>query len=187
MKVSGLSMGGPGPLCRQRAHLRRREHDALLVGRDQAEAIRALPVWAFHGAKDPVVPVEESERLVNALRRMGGTEVKLIVYPEAQHDSWTETYDNPAFYEWLLSHERGQKSPVSAQPAAKTSSIAAALLAADTTFAELAAQKGTGEAFFAFAVEGAIEAVPHRCRTLPQRRPGLHLGHLRVSPSGRRR
>ena len=27
-------------------------------------------------------------------------------YPEAGHDAWTETYSNPALYDWLLQHER---------------------------------------------------------------------------------
>jgi predicted peptidase len=28
------------------------------------------------------------------------------VYPEAAHDSWTETYNNPQLYEWLLQHSK---------------------------------------------------------------------------------
>ncbi|HUT24305.1 MAG TPA: phospholipase, partial [Sumerlaeia bacterium] len=28
------------------------------------------------------------------------------VYPEAKHDSWTETYNNPKVYEWLLKQKR---------------------------------------------------------------------------------
>lgn len=65
-----------------------------------------LPVWAFHGAKDPVVPLTESERLIEALQKVGNKEAKLTVFPEAAHDSWTETYQNPELYEWLLSHSR---------------------------------------------------------------------------------
>jgi dipeptidyl aminopeptidase/acylaminoacyl peptidase len=65
-------------------------------------------VWAFHGGKDPVVPLEESQRMVDALKKVGVPDVKLTVYPEAQHDSWTETYANPQLYEWLLKHERNK-------------------------------------------------------------------------------
>jgi predicted peptidase len=65
--------------------------------------LRKIPVWAFHGAKDEVVPLVESERLVNALREAGGN-AKFTVYPHARHDSWTETYKNPELYEWFLSH-----------------------------------------------------------------------------------
>ena len=52
------------------------------------------------------MPLEESQRMVDAMKRIGDKEVKLTVYPEAQHDSWTETYDNPEFFEWLLSHHK---------------------------------------------------------------------------------
>jgi predicted peptidase len=32
--------------------------------------------------------------------------VKFTVYPEAGHDSWTETYNNPDFFTWLLEQKR---------------------------------------------------------------------------------
>ena len=63
-------------------------------------------VWAFHGAKDNVVPLSESERMVEAFKRIGVQDIQLTVYPEANHDSWTATYENPALYEWLLKHHR---------------------------------------------------------------------------------
>ena len=69
-------------------------------------ALRALPVWAFHGARDDIVPVAESERMVRVLREAGATDVRLTAYPDAGHEVWTETYKNPQLYEWLLSHER---------------------------------------------------------------------------------
>jgi len=68
--------------------------------------IRHLPVWAFHGARDVAVPLEESTRLVDALKKRGNTRARVTVYPEAGHDSWTESYANPELYDWLLSHRR---------------------------------------------------------------------------------
>lgn len=115
--LTGLSMGGYGswklgltrpelfaalaPICGGGSLI-----DALLGSREQGAALRSLPIWAFHGAKDPVVPLDESERMVARLKRMGVTDIKLTVYPEAQHDSWTDTYSNPEFYAWLLKQER---------------------------------------------------------------------------------
>jgi predicted peptidase len=64
-----------------------------------------IPAWVFHGAKDPVVPLERSEKMVEALRKLGGN-VKFTVYPEATHDAWTETYANPQLYKWLLQRKR---------------------------------------------------------------------------------
>ncbi len=43
--------------------------------------------------------------MIDALKKNGG-HPKLTIYPDAKHDSWTETYDNPALYEWLLAQKR---------------------------------------------------------------------------------
>lgn len=113
--LTGLSMGGYGTWSLATAHPERFAAIAPICGGGQPvsiylaagprqQALRNLPVWAFHGAKDPVVPPEESQRMVDAMRRVGDREVKLTIYPEAQHDSWTETYDNPEFFQWLLRH-----------------------------------------------------------------------------------
>jgi len=64
-----------------------------------------MPVWVFHGAKDSVVPIEKSEEMVKALKKVNEN-VKFTVYPEATHDSWTETYNNQELYDWFLKHQR---------------------------------------------------------------------------------
>lgn len=104
--VTGLSMGGNGtwklaaeipnriaaiiPICGWGDPFA-----AMMMGK--------LPAWVFHGAKDVVVPLKSSEEMVEVMKRNGG-EIKFTVYPEANHDSWTETYNNPEIYEWLLKH-----------------------------------------------------------------------------------
>ena len=115
--LTGLSMGGYGSWSLGLTHPEKFAAIAPICGggdpvvlslaeRKKVEAIRTLGVWAFHGAKDPVVKLEESERMVEALRKHGCKEVELTVYPEAQHDSWTETYNNPKLYDWFLAHQR---------------------------------------------------------------------------------
>jgi predicted peptidase len=74
----------------------------------RAHLISHIPVWAFHGAKDNVVPLEYSQRMVDALKKLDA-EVRFTIYPEAGHDSWTETYDNPELYQWLLMHSKKNK------------------------------------------------------------------------------
>ncbi len=79
-----------------------------ICGGGEVLATRALghtPTWVFHGAKDPVVPLKRSEDMVEALKRVN-KEVKFTVYPDALHDSWTETYNNPELYTWLLEQQR---------------------------------------------------------------------------------
>jgi predicted peptidase len=68
-----------------------------------APALRRVPIWAFHGAKDPVVPLAAGQVMVDAVKRAGG-DVRFTVYPKATHNSWKETYDNPEVYDWLLAH-----------------------------------------------------------------------------------
>lgn len=67
-----------------------------------------LPVWAFHGAKDPIVAVERSIAMDEAMKKNGG-QPKLTIYPEAGHDAWTEAYNNPELYEWLLAQKRTER------------------------------------------------------------------------------
>ena len=68
-----------------------------------------VPVWAFHGAKDDCVPLEESEKMVDAVNRAGGN-AKLTIYPDCDHLSWTPTYSNPEVFAWLLKHESNCKA-----------------------------------------------------------------------------
>ena len=68
-------------------------------------ALRRVPVWAFHGARDRTVPIAETADLVYALKEIGG-DVAFTIYPDADHDAWTRTYENPDLYRWFLKHSR---------------------------------------------------------------------------------
>jgi len=68
--------------------------------------LRDLPTWAFHGAQDPVVPVQHTEAMIDAIKAAGGAP-RLTIYPEAVHDSWTETYANEEMWAWLFAQKRG--------------------------------------------------------------------------------
>lgn len=109
--VTGLSMGGFGSWRLAAYAPERLAAIAPICGGGETYWTKEfvhLPVWAFHGAKDTGVPLERSQAMVDALKKNGG-DPKLTVYPEAGHDSWTATYDNPEFYEWLLAQKRAQK------------------------------------------------------------------------------
>lgn len=109
--LTGLSMGGFGTWALACDQPDRFAAIVPICGGGQrylARRLKNVPVWAFHGAKDSVVPLELSEKMVEAVKRSGG-DAKLTVYPEATHDSWTATYDNPKLYEWLLSHRKSEQ------------------------------------------------------------------------------
>jgi predicted peptidase len=52
--------------------------------------------------------VKKSQEMSEAIRAANGR-FTYTIYPEGQHNIWTETYDNPAVYEWLLFHKRQPK------------------------------------------------------------------------------
>jgi len=109
--VTGLSMGGFGTWRLAVDYPRRFAAIAPICGSGdpaKAERIKHLPVWVFHGAKDGTVPLRASEAMVAALKKAGGN-VRFTVYPDAGHDSWTETYNNPELYEWLLKQKRAKE------------------------------------------------------------------------------
>ena len=67
-----------------------------------ADRLKNVPVHAFHGALDTVVFPEESRKMVDAVNKSGGN-AKLTIYPENDHDAWSDTYRDKKLYDWLLS------------------------------------------------------------------------------------
>ena len=106
--VTGLSMGGFGA-WRLAAHSPERFAAVVPIcgggDTEQADRLTDLPIWAFHGAQDDVVPVRATREMVAAVKAAGGT-VRYTEYPDATHDCWTRTYDNPELYAWLLDQKR---------------------------------------------------------------------------------
>jgi predicted esterase len=106
--VTGLSMGGFGTW---ELALKYYSEFAAIVpicgGGDASEIwkLRHMPVWCFHGAKDPIVSLSFSQRMMKELEKDNFSS-KFTVYPEAYHDCWTETYSNDSLYSWLLAQKR---------------------------------------------------------------------------------
>jgi predicted peptidase len=106
--LTGISMGGYGTFALSAAYPDRFAAIAPICGGGNpadADKIKHIPAWVFHGAKDRAEPLKVSQEMVDALKSVGGN-VKFTVYPEAEHDCWTETYDNPELYHWLLKQKR---------------------------------------------------------------------------------
>jgi predicted peptidase len=101
--LTGLSMGGNGtwmaasiepelyaaavPVCGW--------GDYFLVRR-----MRNVAVWAFHGEADPIVPVAQTQIVVDSLKTTGA-KPKLTTYPGVGHDSWVKAYEDPELWTWL--------------------------------------------------------------------------------------
>jgi predicted peptidase len=101
--ITGLSMGGYAAWQLAIAYPDRFAAIVPVCGGADAQfapLIKDLPIWAFHGAKDDVVPLSEEENMVNALKGLGSA-VKFTVYPEAGHDAWTAAYNDEEMWKWL--------------------------------------------------------------------------------------
>jgi predicted peptidase len=108
--VTGLSMGGFGTWSLIQKYPDKFAAAAPICGGGDTVMAKyrlaKMPIWVFHGAKDDIVPLSKAEEMVEALKKAGSQNVQFTVYPEAGHDSWTETYNNPQLYQWFLSHEK---------------------------------------------------------------------------------
>jgi predicted peptidase len=109
--ATGLSMGGFGTWALAAATPERFAAIVPICGGGEPFRVRRhahVPAWVFHGAKDPAVSLDQSQRMVDALKKAGGN-VRFTIYPEAGHDSWTEAYADPKLYQWLLEQKRPSK------------------------------------------------------------------------------
>ena len=70
-----------------------------------ARGLRDIPSWVFHGARDDVVPPEQSRRMVAALQREGA-DVRYTEFADANHNSWDAAYAAPGLWNWLLRQRR---------------------------------------------------------------------------------
>ena len=106
--ITGLSMGGYGtwdlisrfpskfaaalPVCGGGDEL-------------QAEKLIAIPIWDFHGAKDPVVNVNRSRNMIAAIKKAGGRPLYTEV-EDAGHDVWWKVYSDKIVLEWLFTQTK---------------------------------------------------------------------------------
>lgn len=112
--LTGLSRGGHATWRWGAAEPTRFAALAPVAGRGDpatACALSRVPVWAFHGDRDDVVPPEGSFAMARAIRACGGQMSRLTIYPDLGHNAWDPAYDDPALYLWLLTHRNEASTP----------------------------------------------------------------------------
>lgn len=108
--LTGMSMGGYGAWYLAGAHPDRFAAVAPVAGGGRtkdAESLKTLPHWVFHGSKDKPVPIEESKKMVKAIRAAGNKQVKFTVRNDWGHSEAIRAFRMPELYTWFLEHERG--------------------------------------------------------------------------------
>lgn len=112
--VTGISMGGYGvwdAIERWPAYFAAAVPIAGAGSPALASRLVDLPIWAFHGADDKVVPVSGSRDMIQAIRGAGGRPC-YTEYPASDHGVWGQAYDlsgnsNNPLYDWLFAQRRG--------------------------------------------------------------------------------
>ncbi|MGL4941999.1 MAG: prolyl oligopeptidase family serine peptidase [Thermoguttaceae bacterium] len=110
--VSGISMGGFGTWMCLNESPTRFAAAAPICGSAKPEwgaGLTDVPIWAFHGNADFVVPLAGMQKIVDAIRDAGGERVIFSIYDGVGHDSWTATYNNQLFYDWMWNQHRNGK------------------------------------------------------------------------------
>jgi predicted peptidase len=108
--ATGLSMGGHGAwdwACTYPADLAGIAPVCGYGNPLRACQMRDVPVRAYHGADDDVVPVAAQQKMVDAVRACGGS-AEMVVYPGIGHDAWNPAYEDPQLYRWLLAQRRAR-------------------------------------------------------------------------------
>jgi len=103
--AAGLSMGGYGTwdLIMRKPDLFAAAIPVCGAGDpSQASRLRDLSLWVFHGDIDPVVPVQGSREMVDALKKAGNENVRYTEFPGVKHGAWTPAWREPKLVEWLF-------------------------------------------------------------------------------------
>lgn len=105
--LTGLSMGGFGTWSLAVAHPKKWAAIAPVCGGGdpkQAEKIKDIPCWCFHGGADRIVRPSWSTRMIEALKEAGG-KPNYTEYKGVGHNSWVRAYGTEELYKWLLRHK----------------------------------------------------------------------------------
>jgi predicted peptidase len=108
--VTGQSMGGVGTWGLLAKHADRFAAAIPVCGiwsPDDAPKMNGVAIWAFHGDKDPTVPVSGSRNMIEALKKAGvKPEAKYSELAGVGHGSWTPAYATPELWDWLFAQRR---------------------------------------------------------------------------------
>ncbi len=107
VSLTGMSMGGFGTWEMGLSFPQLFSAIAPICGGGMAwrtSALKGMPIWAFHGDKDPVVDIRNSQEMIAHVRTH--TPAKFTVFEGVAHNSWDPAYLQTDVVEWLLAHKR---------------------------------------------------------------------------------
>ncbi|MCB1064176.1 MAG: prolyl oligopeptidase family serine peptidase [Verrucomicrobiae bacterium] len=82
----------------------------------EAETLKVIPIWAFHGDKDDQVPVEKSREMFQAIQAVGGELVKYDELPGEGHLIAGGVYAREDLAPWIFAQKRPAKGGGESRP-----------------------------------------------------------------------
>lgn len=107
--LTGLSMGGYGSWRLAADHPGRFSAIVPVCGGGDpadAEKLKELPIWVFHGDQDKAVLFQRSVEMVEAITKAGGTKVRFTSLEHIGHNCWSATYATPELFDWIARQSR---------------------------------------------------------------------------------
>jgi predicted peptidase len=111
--VVGMSLGGYGTLHFAGKYADKITAAVALCGGGNpkdAEQLASIPLWIQHGDKDTAVPISESEKMVNAIKAVNGSNLIYTIHPGANHGDLEKVFRSDEMYTWLFQQTKTKKN-----------------------------------------------------------------------------
>ena len=108
ISITGMSMGGFGTWIMGITYPNYFSAMAPICGGGmewRASIVKDIPIKAFHGVLDPVVPVKRSIEMVKAVNKAGG-KATITLYGKVAHNAWDYAYTGSELVDWLIGNTR---------------------------------------------------------------------------------
>ena len=112
--VTGMSLGSYG-IMKYVGEYPNRVAAAISIcgGGDVGDAcnLAQVPIKVIHGDKDFIVPLSESQKIVNAVKKCNKeAQIELQVVKGGNHGSVEDLYRHMELYDWLLKHTKSKNN-----------------------------------------------------------------------------
>lgn len=110
LSITGLSMGGYGTWEMALSHKQLFSAIAPICGGGmswRAGELCDMPIRAYHGDADDVVPYRNTIEMVDRVNACGG-KAECIILHNVDHNSWDWAYEHSDLIEWLISHKKSE-------------------------------------------------------------------------------
>lgn len=108
VSLCGISMGGFGTWELALSEPWRFSAIAPLCGGGmnwRAWYVKDIPIRVYHGRRDDIVPLSQSEAMVNSVRLQGGN-VEFIIYDDLSHNCWDRAFEETDLIKWLVASKK---------------------------------------------------------------------------------